>query len=584
MGYIDWAVLIVSQLIIIIYGIWKKKGNDNLKGYLLNNRNTKWFTVGISIMATQASAITFLSAPGLAFKEGMQFIQLYLGLPIAVVILCVTIVPIYHKLGVYTAYEFLEKRFNASIRTLAAFLFLTQRGVAAGLTIFAPSLILSSILGWNIYFTTIGIGIVVIIYTVIGGAKAVNRTQRIQLGIIWVGILITGYVAYDKVTLEMPLENALQVAGKMGKLNVLNFDFDWNENYNIWSGTIGGLFLMLSYFGTDQSQVQRYLMAKSVGQSRLGLLFNGMAKIPMQFIILFIGVLIYIFYIFHSPPLYFNSANHQTVIENGYNKELLELESKFNDQNENRKKEALSLVEAIEAGEENQIFVVQERLRLADSKIIKTRENANELVKKADPESDTNESNYIFLYFILEFLPIGFIGLLISVVISASMSSTSAVLSALASTTVIDIYKKPVADKENDKQYLVMSKWFTVIWGGYAILFALFANRLGTLVEAINVIGSLVYGTILGIFLVAFFLKEVQAKATMVAALIAEISVMICYFHPEIKISYLWYNLIGCIPVLVISYILQKAFFKSSSLKKDSVLSENKEKLQSVDE
>ncbi|WP_020527366.1 sodium:solute symporter [Flexithrix dorotheae] len=584
MGYIDWAVLVLSQLVIIIYGVWKNKGNENLKSYLLNNRNTKWFTVGISIMATQASAITFLSAPGLAYTEGMQFIQLYLGLPIAVVILCLTIVPIYHKLGVYTAYEFLEKRFNASIRTLAAFLFLTQRGVAAGLTIFAPSLILSSILGWNIYFTTIGIGIVVIIYTVIGGAKAVNRTQRIQLGIIWVGILITGYVAYDKVTFEMPLDSALHVAGKMGKLNVLNFNFDWNENYNIWSGTIGGLFLMLSYFGTDQSQVQRYLMARSVGQSRLGLLFNGMAKIPMQFIILFIGVLIYIFYIFHSPPLFFNAGNQQTVIENGFAQELEVLESQFNTQNENRRKEALNLVDALDAGDQNQVVLIQDKLNLADKEITQTRNLANDLVKKANPESDINESNYVFLYFILEFLPIGFIGLLISVVISASMSSTSAVLSALASTTVIDIYKKPVADKENDKQYLLMSKWFTVIWGVYAILFALFANRLGTLVEAINVIGSLVYGTILGIFLVAFFLKSVQAKATMTAALVAELAVLICYFHPEIEISYLWYNLIGCIPVILIAYILQKTVFNSSREVSVDSVPENKEKLQSIED
>lgn len=559
MHYLDWIILFGTQLFIIAYGIWKSRGSKDLKGYLLGNKDAHWFTIGLSIMATQASAITFLSAPGQAYTDGMRFIHIYLGMPIAMVILAVTVVPIYHKLNVYTAYEFLESRFNLPTRMLTALLFLTQRGLAAGFTIFAPSLILSSLLGWDIHLTTLAVGLTVIIYTVIGGTKAVSQTQKQQMAIILVGMFIAGVMVITKLPDAVSFGDAMQVAGKMGKLNAIDFTFDLSSKYNIWSGMIGGLFLMLSYFGTDQSQVQRYLSGKSIAQSRLGLIFNGIVKIPMQFAILFLGAMLYVFYIFNAPPVFFNKVLVDEVKTSKYAEQFDNLETKYEESLSEKREIALNLVEIIHTGDENKIRQASEQLERAEITNKNIRQEAVAVIKQNNKQADTNDTNYIFIRFVLDFLPIGVIGLIISVILSASMSSTSSELNALASTTIIDIYKRSINPNASDKHYLFASKVATFSWGIYAIIFAMFANRLGTLIEAVNILGSLVYGTILGIFLVAFFFKKVGAKATFIAAIVSELTIIACFMLTDIP--YLWFNVIGSLVVVLFGIIFQIAFF-----------------------
>ena len=529
MSTIDWLVLVLFLLFIVIYGTWKSKGSKNIRDYLLADKSTPWYTIALSIMATQASAITFLSTPGQAYVDGMRFVQFYLGLPIAMVILSITAVPIYHRLNVFTAYEYLETRFDLKNRALGSILFLTQRGLAAGFTIFAPALIISVLLGWDINLTIFIIGILVIIYTASGGTRAVNQTHFQQMIVIFFGMMAAFFMIYQLLPEDISFIDAAYVAGKMGKLNAIDFSFDLNNRYTFWSGIIGGTFLMLSYFGTDQSQVQRYLAGSSIRQSRMGLLVNGVVKIPMQFVILFIGAMVFVFYQFVTPPLFFNPVETEKIMNSIYAAEYSHLETQYEEINQSKQSDIRGLLAAVQSKEEEAIKKHEEKLRISTEDAQNLRSEGIKLMQKADPSSDPNDTNYIFLSFVINFLPVGLIGLVLAAILSASMSSTSAELNALASTTVIDFYKRLIKKEGSDRHYLMVSKLVTIFWGFYAIAFALFANKLGSLIEAVNILGSLFYGTILGIFLVAFYLKKVGGTATFYSALIAEGVVIACF-------------------------------------------------------
>jgi Na+/proline symporter len=549
---------------VVIYGIIKTRGTKDVDSYIRAGRRTPWWTITLSIMATQASAITFLSTPGQAYVDGMRFVQFYLGLPIAMVILSVTAVPLYSKLNVYTAYEYLEKRFDLKNRTLGSVLFLSQRGLAAGFTIYAPALILSVILGWQLDITIILIGIAVILYTTVGGTNAVNKTHIYQMIIITVGMFSAFVMIYFLLPDDISVIDAAYVAGKLGKLNAIDFSFDLSNRYTIWSGLIGGTFLMLSYFGTDQSQVQRYLAGSSVAESRMGLLVNGLVKVPMQFIILFIGAMVFVFYQFITPPLFFNPVEEQNVKNSIYSNEYSELEYEYKKISYDKQNEIREMLTAIENGNESEISQEVDDVLAKNDEAAQVRENAIGLIKSANPDADTSDTNFIFITYIINFLPIGLVGLLLAAILSASMSSTSAELNALASTTVIDIYKRMLKKDGDDHHYLNASKLSTVLWGFYAILFALFASELGSLVEAVNILGSLVYGTILGIFLVAFYLKKISGTPTFYAAVIAEIIVLYCYLFTDIP--FLWYNVIGCLAVIIIAFILNTISSKPQAI------------------
>lgn len=541
----DWLVLGVSLIGIVVYGVWKGRGSKDMKGYLRADNDMRWWTVALSIMATQASAITFISTPGQAYADGMRFVQFYFGLPIAMVILSVTAVPLYHKLKVFTAYEFLEQQFDLKTRALAAGLFLIQRGLGAGLTIFAPSIILSVLLGWNLYITNLIMGGLVIIYTASGGARAVSWTQFQQVLIILFGMV----GAFGMMVYLMPDDisffNAVQIAGKMEKLNAVDFSFDWNNRYNIWSGILGGLFLQLSYFGTDQSQVGRYLTGQSVTQSRLGLLCNGLVKIPMQFVILFIGAMMFVFYQFVTPPLSFNSVEADKIKASAYADTYRSLELQHETLFKEKEQKIRELVGALESGDHGHASSIEKQLDLSQEQQNTLRKQAADLMIRNDPAANTNDTNYIFLNFVIHYLPVGLVGLVIAAIFAASMSSTSAELNSLASTTVIDVYKRLINKNASERQYVIVSKLATVMWGIFAIIFAEYANRLGSLIEAVNILGSLFYGTILGIFLLAFYFKFVRGTAAFYAAILGEIAVVCCFAFTEI--SFLWYNVIGCL-------------------------------------
>jgi Na+/proline symporter len=559
MSLIDWVVLVGFLGFVVIYGTLKTRGKKNIRDYMLGNRSTPWYVVTLSIMATQASAITFLSTPGQAYVDGMRFIQFYIGLPIAMIILSITAVPIYHRLNVYTAYEYLENRFDLKNRTLGSVLFLIQRGLATGFTILAPALIVSVLLGWDIQITVIVTGLLVVIYTASGGTDAVNKTHLLQMFIIFVGMFSAFFMIMHSLPKDISLLEATKIAGKMGKLNVINFNFDWKDRYNFWSGLIGGTFLALSYFGTDQSQVQRYLAGKSIADSRIGLLANGIVKIPMQFGILFLGAMVFVFYQFVMPPLFFNSVERNHVQQSVYAGEYSKLENQYA---ELHKEKQVKIREMIQADKDHDNIKFNNAVRAVnESKMneLIIKDNAVKIIKKANPNADTNDTNFIFLSFVINVLPAGLIGLILAAIFSASMSSTSAALNALASTTVVDVYKRMIKTDATEKHYLIVSKLATVFWGIYAILFALFANRMGSLIEAVNILGSIFYGTILGIFLVAFYLKKVGGSATFYSAIIAEVVVIGCYLFTDIP--YLWYNVIGCM-LLVILAILINPFFK----------------------
>jgi len=520
----------------------------------------KWYTITLSVMATQASAITFLSTPGQAYVDGMRFIQFYLGLPLAMIIISVAAIPLYYKLKVYTAYEFLENKFDLKTRALAAFLFLIQRGLAAGLTIYAPSIILSVLLGWNLFLTNLIIGGLVIIYTAAGGSRAVNWTQFHQMIIIISGMAAAFFMILFLLPDNLSFADSVRLAGKMGKMNAIDFSFDLNNRYSFWSGIIGGLFLQLSYFGTDQSQVQRYLTGKSVAQSRLGLLVNGIVKIPMQFFILFMGVMLFVFYQFTAPPLFFNPVETAKLKNSAHAGEYGMLERDFKETFEKNKNGLYGLSEAIKSNDERKINDAEEKITRSQNELKKIRTQAVDLIETSVPGSNSNDSNYIFLTFVLNYLPAGLIGLVLAAIFAASMSSTSSEINSLASTTIVDVYKRLIKKDASDKHYLIVTKTATVFWGLYAIAFAEFASGLGTLIEAVNILGSLFYGTILGIFLVAFFIKHIKGTSVFTAALIAEAAVIACFLFTDI--SFLWYNVIGCILVIIISTILNPLFSK----------------------
>lgn len=554
MSGIDWVVLIGTQVFIVAYGLWRSRQQQHdMQSYLLSGRGAGWLTVGLSIMATQASAITFLSAPGQAYADGMRFIHIYLGLPIAMVILSVTVVPLYHRLKVYTAYEFLEKRFDVKTRTLTAMLFLTQRGLAAGFTIYAPALVLQTLLGWPLFYTNLIVGTIVIFYTMTGGTKAVSQTQKQQMAVILVGMVIAGVMLVRLLPAGMGFTEALQVAGKMERLNVIDFTFDPTESYNVWTGVLGGVFLMLSYFGTDQSQVQRYLTGSSVGQSRLGLLFNGMLKIPMQFAILLVGALMYVFYLFNPVPVIFNT----TELERGRNQQVRQLESEHAAAHATRQQKAEALVIALRAGQEADIEQATVALKAAEAQTEAIRGQAIAELKESLDKQEINDTNYIFLSFVRDYLPIGVVGLLISVILSASMSSTASELNALASTTVVDIYQRLIKPDGSQAHYVWASKLMTLLWGLYGIAFAMVANRIGSsLIEAVNVLGSLVYGTILGVFLTAFYLRKVGGNAVFLAAAIMELVIIGLWWYQVVP--YLWLNAIGALGVLALAIPMQQ--------------------------
>ncbi|MGB3076458.1 MAG: sodium:solute symporter [Chitinophagales bacterium] len=557
----DWIVLCGTLLLILAYGIYRSRRHDDLHGYLLGNKSLKWYQVGFSIMATQASAITFLSAPGQAYTDGMRFVQFYFGLPLAMIFLCIFFLPIFHKLKIFTAYEFLEQRFDLKTRTLTAMLFLTQRGLAAGLTIYAPSIVLSSLLGWNIYWTNIFMGGLVITYTMMGGTRAVSITQLQQLMVIFAGMFLAAVMVVRLMPEGVGFIDALQVAGKMGKTNVITTNFSWNDRYNIWSGLIGGFFLSLSYFGTDQSQVGRYLSGKSIGQSRLGLLMNGILKIPMQFLILMIGALVFSFYQFHPAPVFFNTKQLDKVMQSEKSDAFRIVDQHYREIGEHKQQLATELVAGIKSNDALKVKAAQSSLQSLDAESKMVRGEAIALIKEVDPAADTNDTNYIFLTFVLTYLPKGLIGLLIAMVFCASWNSTAAELNALATTTVIDIYRRSINTTATQMQYVWVSKWATLGWGIFAICVAQLANKLGSLIEAVNVLGSLFYGNILGIFLIAFFLKKVAGTPVFIAALITELVVIMLYSQDAV--AFLWLNLIGCITVMLLAWLLQKSrFFK----------------------
>jgi SSS family transporter len=536
---------------IVFYGAWKTRKTKNVDDYLRTGKSSSWWVVALSIMATQASAITFLSTPGQAYVDGMRFVQFYLGLPIAMIILSITAVPIYSKLNVYTAYEYLEKRFDLKNRVLGSVLFLSQRGLAAGFTIYAPALILSVILGWELNITIILIGIMVIIYTTIGGTNAVNKTHILQISIITIGMFASFFMIYILLPKDISVIDAAYIAGKMGKLNAIDFSFNLNDRYTFWSGIIGGTFLMLSYFGTDQSQVARYLAAKNITQSRMGLLVNGLVKIPMQFIILFIGAMVFVFFQFVTPPLFFNPVETEKVRSGSYSNEYSQLENEFELlQNQKREKLRAMLDESSRSslGSSEDVKNDLDKISTRESEL---KASAKEIIKKNNSNADTNDTNYIFITYIVNYLPIGLIGLLLAAIIAASMSSTSAELNSLASTSLIDIYKRLINKNGSDAHYLKFSKYATVGWGIYAIIFALLASELGSLIEAVNILGSLVYGTILGIFLVAFYTKKISGNSVFISAIVAEVIVLYCFLFTSIP--FLWYNVIGCLVVLILS-------------------------------
>ena len=551
MQQIDWFILIGTLLFIVLYGTYKSRGSKNVTQYLKGGSDSRWWTIGLSVMATQASAITFLSTPGQAFHSGMGFVQFYFGLPIAMVIICLVFIPIYHRLKVFTAYEYLETRFDLKTRTLTAILFLLQRGLAAGITIFAPAIILSAVLGWNLVMLNIIIGVLVIIYTVSGGTKAVSVTQKQQMAIIFGGMFVAFLLILNYLPLDITFTKALEIAGASGKMEILDFSFDFNNKYTFWSGIIGGTFLALSYFGTDQSQVQRYLSGKSMKEMQMGLIFNGLLKIPMQFFILLVGVMVFVFYQFNSSPLHFNPSAVNDVLNSPYAVQYQDLQDKKNTLEIAIKEQQLNYAVLDNQGQKQTVLLDIKALQSQEDQL---RISSKELIKKANPKAETNDKDYVFIHFILNNLPRGLIGLLLAVILSAAMSSTASELNALGSTTTIDLYRRNNQGR-SDKHYLRASKGFTMLWGIIAIGVACVANLFENLIELVNIIGSIFYGNVLGIFLLAFFFSYVKSRAVFIAAIITQ--GIIVYIWWIDLMPYLWLNVVGATLVIAIAFILQ---------------------------
>jgi len=568
MSLIDWIVLILTLISVIVFGVYKSKSAKSLDGYFKSSNSMSWMLILLSIMGTQASAITFISAPGQAYTDGMRFVQYYFGLPFAMIILCITFVPAFHKLKVFTAYEFLEQRFDLKTRALTSGLFLIQRGLSTGISIYAPSIILSSLLGWNIYITNIVMGGLLIIYTVTGGSKAVAYTQMQQLIVVFIGMFLAGYMVVHLLPSTVSFSDALKVADKMGKMNIIETKIDvtdahwWKDKYNIWSGLIGGFFLALSYFGTDQSQVGRYLTAKSMKESRIGLLMNGLVKVPMQFLILMVGVLVFTFYLFYSAPIFFNQKEVEKVKASTYQQEFISVQSTYDSLNLIKQAQTNKLAEAIHSENKEQMDKLKTALLSTEHLAQSTRQEAISIISKADKTADINDTNYIFLYFIVQNLPRGLIGLLIAMIFLAAWGSIAAALNSLSSTTVIDFYQRLWMTNQTQTHYWKVARLFTLGWGIFSVGIAMFASKLGSLIEAVNVLGSLFYGTILGIFMVAFYMKKIGGKEVFYSAVISEILIISIYFSDII--SFLWLNVIGCLLVMLMSYLFH-SYFKWTS-------------------
>jgi SSS family transporter len=562
MQTLDWIVLISTLLLIVIYGTYQSRGSKNVQDFLKGGNTSKWYTIGLSVMATQASAITFLSTPGQAFNDGMGFVQFYFGLPIAMVIICMVFIPLYHRLKVYTAYEFLENRFDLKTRTLTAILFLIQRGLAAGITIFAPAIILSALLGWNLLLLNVIIGVLVIIYTVSGGTKAVNVTQKHQMIVIFTGMIIAFCLIIDKLPEGITFSKALDIAGASGKMEVLDFSFSLDNRYTVWSGLIGGTFLMLSYFGTDQSQVQRYLSGKSLKEMQIGMMFNGLLKVPMQFFILLVGVMVFVFYQFNEAPINFNPNATEIVLKSQYAEEYKTIQDK----------QAINFNEKqniIKAYVNNNSPDAAKSIALLNENSDQLRASARELIDKAGESQnvkvESNDKDYVFLNFILHNLPRGLIGLLLAVILSAAMSSTASELNALASTTAMDLYKRNTSEK-TDTQMVKASRYFTLAWGIIAIGVACVANLAENLIQLVNIIGSIFYGNVLGIFLLGFFFKFVKGNAVFIAGLITQVLVIALFAldkYEYINLPFLWLNFVGCAIVIAIACLIQSLTSKN---------------------
>lgn len=552
LDWLDWTVLAATLLTIVGYGTWKTRGRQNVQDYVRGGNSSKWWTIGLSVMATQASAITFLSTPGQAFHDGMGFVQFYFGVPLAMVIICMVFIPLYHRLKVYTAYEFLENRFDLKTRSLTAILFLIQRGLAAGITIYAPAIILSAILGWNLTYLNIIIGVLVIIYTVSGGTKAVSITQKHQMTVIFTGMFIAFFLIISYLPENITFTKALDIAGASGKMDILDFSFNLENRYTLWSGLIGGTFLALSYFGTDQSQVQRYLSGKSIKEMQMGLIFNGLLKVPMQFFILLVGVMVFVFYQFNNSPINFNPAAEKAIENSAYAQDFQDLKIKQTAIFETKKQNIDNYVATNDVKYAEAIH----QSNLADEA---NREAAKVLIQKAADDKlvsvETNDKDYVFIHFILNNLPRGLIGLLLAVILSAAMSSTASELNALASTTSLDLYKRSFAQGKDDTHYVKATKWFTFGWGVLAIIIACVAYLADNLIQLVNIIGSIFYGNVLGIFLLAFFFKYVKGNAVFIAALVTQAIVIIGWWYDWMP--YLWLNLFGCFLVIILAFITQ---------------------------
>ena len=554
---IDWAVLAITLVVIVAYGTWKTRGIKSVDSYLRGGSDTRWYTIGLSIMATQASAITFLSVPGQAYEDGMSYVQFYFGLPIAMVLLSATIVPLYYRLKVYTAYEYLERRFDLKTRLLTAFIFLLQRGLAAGISIYAPAIILSTVLGWPLQVTNLVIGSLVIIYTVSGGTRAVNQTQTYQMVIMLIGMGLAFVFIVSRLPASVSFSDAVGIAGALGKLNVVDFSTDLKTRYTLWSGMAGGLLVALAYFGTDQSQVQRYLSGSTLTESRLGLLFNGLVKVPMQFLILFVGVVVFVFYQFHPPPVFFNSAELEKVRHSSESARITQIESSYSGAFAQKTESLQAWISARRSGDSAMVARARQGMRGAEERMQQIRSNAKELIATVNPRAERKDADYIFISFVIRYFPAGLIGLLVAVIFCAAMSATAAALNALGTTSMVDFYRRVLKPDGTNEHYLAAARGFTVFWGVVAMLFAAFASQLDNLIQAVNILGSIFYGPMLGVFLVGFFMKWIRGTAAFWATVIAQIAVVLVFAYSNI--GFLWYNVIGCAAVVALASAFQIA-------------------------
>jgi len=557
MAILDWVVLVGSLALVVLYGLWKSRNIGDSENFLAGKRDLPWWTIGLSIMATQASAITFLSTPGQGFFDGMEFVQFYFGMPIAMIFLVTFVLPVYYRLRVTTAYEFLEQRFDLRMRTLAAALFLIQRGVAAAISIYAPSIILCAVFGWNLALTNLVMALFVVIYTTSGGSAAVSRTQELQMTIMLGGLVLAFVLVLNQLPEGVGLTDAWQIAGATGKTRVLDWSFDVHDRYNVWSGILGATFLFLSYFGTDQSQVGRYLSGKSLRESRFGLLFNGFIKIPMQFLVLSVGVMVYVFYQFNATPLHFNQVNRAKVARTEHEAAFRQLEAR-NDSLFLLKKNLLDELAAAKRSGAGDLTAENEtQLQTWENERKTLRAEAEVLVKKANPKGDAKDKDFVFINFILQHIPVGLVGLMLAMIFCASWSTTASELSALTATSLSDIYRRSIVKDRDDTHYFRMSRWFTVGWGVFIVIFATYADLFDNLIQAVNMVGSVFYGTILGIFFTAFFLKSVQGRAVFWAAVVTQAIIFYLFFFVD-KDAYLWYNPLGCGLVMGLGWVLQR--------------------------